>query len=145
MDQTRSEFKKKILSKICLPAKPIFGIYDPLGSSYLSQLRVGLSKLNFHKFKHYCKDTVNPMCPTNDGIQDTEHFLLLCSSLESLRNTTRLLMTSQRSLETSAKFRFAPKALLLTRNFRDGGIIFHDGREHDGGKRLFFITTKRSK
>ena len=23
---------------------------------------------------------MNPMCPTNDGIEDTEHFLLLCPS-----------------------------------------------------------------
>ena len=29
----------------------------------------------------YLKDTINPMCPTNDGIEDTEHSLLLCPSL----------------------------------------------------------------
>ena len=43
---------------------------------------MGLSKLKFHKFKHNFRDTINPMCPTNDGIEDTEHFLLLCPSLE---------------------------------------------------------------
>ena len=47
----------------------------------LSQLRVGLSKLNFHKFKHNFRDRINPMCPSNDGIEDTEHCLLLCASL----------------------------------------------------------------
>ena len=41
-----------------------------------------LSKLNFHKFKHDFRDTINPMCPTNDGIEDTEHFLLLCPSFD---------------------------------------------------------------
>ena len=55
------------------------------GLSYLLQLRVGLSKLNFHKFKHNFRDTVNPMCPTNDGIEDTEHFLLLCPSFDIQR------------------------------------------------------------
>ena len=45
-------------------------------------MRVGLSKLNFHKFKHNFRDTINPMCPTNDGIEDTEHFLLLCPSFD---------------------------------------------------------------
>ena len=25
-------------------------------------------------------DTINPMCPTNDGIEDAEQFLLLCPS-----------------------------------------------------------------
>ena len=71
-------FKKKMLLKIRPSGKPVYGIHDPKGLSYLTQLRVGLSKLNFHKFKHNFKDTTNPMCPTNDGIEDTEHFLLLC-------------------------------------------------------------------
>ena len=44
-----------------------------------------LSKLNFHKFKHNFKDTINPMCPVNDGIEDTEHYLLLCNSLREQR------------------------------------------------------------
>ena len=61
-------------------AKSVFGIHDPMGLSHLTQLRVGLSKLNFHKFRHNFKDIVNPMCPTNDGVEDTEHFLLLCPS-----------------------------------------------------------------
>ena len=70
-------FKKKLLSIIRPPAKSVFGIHDPKGLSYLTQLRVGLSKSNFHKFKHNFRDTINPMCPTNDGIEDTEHSLLL--------------------------------------------------------------------
>ena len=36
-------FKSKLLSIIRPPAKPVFGIHDPLGLSYLSQIRVGLS------------------------------------------------------------------------------------------------------
>ena len=78
-------FKSKLLSIIRPPAKPVFGIHDPLGLSYLSQIRVGLSKLNFHKFNHNFKDTINPMCPTNDGIEDTEHFLLHCPSFNIQR------------------------------------------------------------
>ena len=46
---------------------------------------VGLSKLNFHKFKHNFRDTINPMCPTNDGVEDTGHFLLLCPSFDDQR------------------------------------------------------------
>ena len=78
-------FKTKLLSKIRPPAKSVFGIHNPVGLSYLSQIRVGLSKLNFHKFNHNFRDTVNPMCPTNDGIEDTEHFLLLCPSFDIQR------------------------------------------------------------
>ena len=78
-------FKKKLLSIIRPTAKSVFGIHDPLGLSYLSQLRVGLSKLNFHKFSHNFKDTLKPLCPANDGIEDTEHFLLLCPSFDIQR------------------------------------------------------------
>ena len=78
-------FKEKLLSIIRPPAKSVFGIHDPLGLSYLTQIRVGLSKLNFHKFSHNFRDTIDPMCPTNDGIEDTEHFLLLCPSYDIQR------------------------------------------------------------
>ena len=54
-------FKRKLLSKIRPLPKSVFGIHDPRGLSYLTQLRVGLSKLNFHKFKHNFRDTINPM------------------------------------------------------------------------------------
>ena len=78
-------FKKSYCPLSAPPAKSVFGIHDPIGLSYLTQLRVGLSKLNFHKFKYNFRDTINPMCPTNDGIENTEHFLLLCPSFEFQR------------------------------------------------------------
>ena len=60
------------------PAKPIYGVHDPKGLAVLTQLRVGLSKLNLHKFRHNFKDTLDPMCSIKDVIEDTEHFLLFC-------------------------------------------------------------------
>ena len=45
------------------PAKSVFGIHDPMGLSHLTQLRVGLGKLNFHRFRHNFKDTVKPNVP----------------------------------------------------------------------------------
>ena len=53
--------------------------------SILTQLRVGLSKLNFHKFKHNFRETLAHLCPINDGIEDTEHFLLLCHEYDDIR------------------------------------------------------------
>ena len=40
-------FKTKFLSKIRLPPKSVFHIHDPIGLSHLSQISIGLSKLNF--------------------------------------------------------------------------------------------------
>ena len=59
------------------PSKKVYNIHDLKGLSILRQHRVGLRKLNFHKFKHNFSDTLNPLCPINDGIEDNEHFLLL--------------------------------------------------------------------
>ena len=75
-------FKKKLLSIVHPPAKSVFGIHDPIGLPYRTQLRVALSELSCHKLKNDFRDTINRMCPTNDGIEDTKHFLLLCPSFD---------------------------------------------------------------
>ena len=51
----------------------IKGTYNLKGLAFLTQLWADLSKLNFHKFRHNFKDTVNPLCPGSDGsrIQNT--------------------------------------------------------------------------
>ena len=82
---TVSLFKKRLSSLIRPSQKPTYGILDPKGIAILTQLPVGLSKLNFHKVKHNFQDTVNPMCPVNDGIEDTEHFLLHYHAYDDLR------------------------------------------------------------
>ena len=80
-----NNFKKLLTSKIRPSGKSVFGIYDRKGIAYLTQLRVGLSQLNFHKFQHNFKDTVDALCPISDGIEDTEHFLLYCDSFKEPR------------------------------------------------------------
>ena len=83
---TVSLFKNRISSLIRPAQKPLYGIYDPKGVAILTQLlRVGLSKPNSHKFSHNFRDTVNPMCLVNDGIEDTEHFLLHCHAYDDQR------------------------------------------------------------
>ena len=78
-------FKNKLISLIRPPPKPIYSIHDPRGLAILTQLRVGLSMLNLHKSGHNFGDTLNPMCPSNDGVEDTEHFLLHCHSYDAYR------------------------------------------------------------
>ena len=55
--------------------KSIFGIHDPVGLRYLFQLRVGLSPLRSHKWRHNFSDTPSEICPCNQEIEDTCHFL----------------------------------------------------------------------
>ena len=73
------------MSIIRPPPKLVYHIQHPKGLSILTQLRVGLSKLNFHKFKHNFRDTLNPLCPTNDGVEYTEHYFLLCCTYDADR------------------------------------------------------------
>ena len=59
--------------------KSIFNIHDPVGIRYLFLLRVGLSPLRSHTNRHGFLDTPLGDCLCNRGIEDTNHFLLLCS------------------------------------------------------------------
>ena len=78
-------FKSRLLSLIRPPSTYFFGIYDQQGLAFLTQLRVGLSKLSYHNFTDNFRESINPMCPINDGMEDAEHFLLLCHSFHVQR------------------------------------------------------------
>ena len=41
-------------------------------------MRVGLSHLREHKFKHNFQDTLNPICNCGEDIETTSHYLLHC-------------------------------------------------------------------
>ena len=69
-------FKKLI--KCEKKENPIFSIYDPLGVSLLTRLRLQFSNLNEHKFRHGFGDTVNAMCACRSEVETTERFLLRC-------------------------------------------------------------------
>lgn len=84
---TIASFKAKLLVLIRPTAKSVYGIYEPVGLSYLTQLRVNLSKLNLHKFQHNFRDAIDAMCPSNDGVESEEHFLLLCPSFATQRRS----------------------------------------------------------
>ena len=38
-----------------------YNIHDPLGIKYLPRIRLGLSHLNYHKFRHNFQDCLNPL------------------------------------------------------------------------------------
>ena len=79
--------KKHINSFFRPMTKSIFGIHDPAGLRYLFQLRVGLSPLRSHKYRHNVTDTTSDICHCNRGIKDTNHFLFSCPDYAILRAT----------------------------------------------------------
>ena len=55
-------FKKRILAFMRPSANSTFQCHNPKSSKIISRLRLGLSHLRFHKFKHSFHDTLNPTC-----------------------------------------------------------------------------------
>ena len=70
---------RKTLSKSIRPIpNSIFNACDPLGVQLLTRLRVGLSHLRDHKFRHGFNDLIDPFCPCSMEVESTEHFFLQC-------------------------------------------------------------------
>ena len=79
--------KKHINTFLRPTTKGIFGIHDPVGLRYLFQLRVSLSPLRSHNFRHNFTDTPSEICRCNQGIEDTNRFLFFCPNYATPRAT----------------------------------------------------------
>ena len=55
---------------------------------YLKGLRLRLSHLLSHKFKHVILDLVDPLCSCSSAIENTVHYFLLCPNISTTRNTS---------------------------------------------------------
>ena len=86
--------------------------YDPLGIKLLYRLRLGLSHLREHKFRHNFPDNVNPLCSCSLEIESMEHYFLCCHNYVIFRTT---LMNEL----TSAKGKLEPEELVRTILYRD--------------------------
>ena len=80
-------FKKKLQSFIWSCANSIFDIHNPLGIKLLTRLRLGLSPLHEHKFRHCFQDTLNPLCGCAKDIESAMHFFLHCTNFLIPRQT----------------------------------------------------------
>ena len=100
-------FKRSLLKFIRPKPEQVFKIHHPKGLKLLTRLRLGLSHLREHKFRHNFNDTINPfcLCGTND-LETSENFLLHCPTyaylrlklFDNLRNNNILLLPLVNSL-----------------------------------------------
>ena len=81
-----SAFKSVLKGMIVPEEKSIFKIHNK-NLSYLYQLRVGLSPLRAHKFRHNFLDTPDDLCTSESGIESTTHFLLKCPLFDDHRES----------------------------------------------------------
>ena len=85
--ETLNIFKSKIFKFIRPTANSIFRSHNPIGLKLLTRLRLGLSHLREHKFKHSFQDILNPFCNCGKEAETTFHFLLSCSNYSDKRLT----------------------------------------------------------
>ena len=89
-------FKKNILKFIRPSQNRVYNCHNPKGIKLLTRLKVGLSHLREHKFKHSFQDTLNPMCNGGEDIETTSHYLLYCPDYlhesKTLLNTVRCIV-----------------------------------------------------
>ena len=93
-----SIFKKSLLKSIRLIPNSVFGVANIYGIKLLTRLRVGLSHLREHKFKHNFQDTINPLCSCSLEIESTSNFFLRC---QNFMTPSTNLMNELRKLDSS--------------------------------------------
>ena len=67
-------FKSKLLAFIRPVQRSIYNVFNPQGLKFLTRLRLGLSHLNEHRFRHNFKDCLNPLCSYSLEVENTLHF-----------------------------------------------------------------------
>ena len=64
-----------------------YNCHNPRGICLITRLRLGLSHVREHKYKHGFQDTLNPLCSYGNDVEATEHFLLHCRQFVNERRT----------------------------------------------------------
>ena len=76
--QIRPKIWKFVIKNRKTNQNSIFNVHDPVGIKYLTRLRLGLSHLNEHKFRHNFKDCLNPLCSCSLEVETVIHYFLHC-------------------------------------------------------------------
>ena len=79
--------QEKLLKFIRPSGNSVFRCHNPKGIKLLTRLRLGLSHLREHKFKHGFLDSLNPFCSCGQNIETSINFLLHCSNYSIERLT----------------------------------------------------------
>ena len=80
-------FKSNILKIMRPKPNSIYSCHNPKGIILITRLRVGLSHLREHKFKHSFQDCLIPLCLCGNDIETSSHFLLYCPTYSNERMT----------------------------------------------------------
>ena len=81
-NSTSCNFSKRVILKFIRPEpNQMFNVDSSERLKFLIKIRLGLSHLADHKFRHNFRDCVNPICSCGQEIETSTHFLFHCSNL----------------------------------------------------------------
>ena len=89
-----SVFKNNILKFIRPTPRSLFNCDNQKGMKFLTRLRLGLSHLREHKFKHNFQNCLNPLCSCGLEIESTSQILLHCPIFRDDRHTLLSTLTN---------------------------------------------------
>ena len=79
-------FKNRLLLFIRPVPSNVCNIFDPVGLKFLTRLRLNVSRLNEHRFRHNFQNCIKPLCTCSLEIEDTSNYLLHSEHFCQLRN-----------------------------------------------------------
>ena len=79
-----SVFKKNLLKFIRPSPNSVFNCHNCKGIKYLTRLRLCLSHLREHKFKHSFQDTLNPFCLCGLDVETNMQFTAPCLQIKDV-------------------------------------------------------------
>ena len=84
-----------------------YNIFDPKELKFLTHLRLGLSHLNAHRFRHNFQDWLNPLCSCSLETEYTSHYVLHCHHLLNhrvhLMNSVKSICDNFESMSDNVK------------------------------------------
>ena len=117
----------------------VYNCHNPRGICLITRLRLGLSHLREHKFKHGFQDMLNPLCSCGNDVESTEHFLLHCPQFVNERRTLLSILGNfnYSLLENTSK------VLTQTLLFENTSLSLSDNSQVLSSTIDFILSTKR--
>ena len=88
----------------------IFNVQDQVSIKLLARLRLGLSHLREHKFRHNFEDNLNPLCSCSIEAETTLHFFLRCQFFNDIRE---ILMNDLINIDRSLPYLTQDKVISI--------------------------------
>ena len=104
-------FKKSILQFIRPSASSTYNCFNTKGIKHLTRLRLGLSHLRDHKFKHGFLDSLNLICSCGLDIETTCRYLLHCPNFTNKRTLLNDVSRITKDLLPSCETTFVKRLL----------------------------------